>query len=262
LELVDTAEEAGEMKLDGRVAIVTGGSRGIGRAIVCALAREGAKVAFAYHSNQQAADELAAELKREGREVVAFQCDVKQKSAADELVEAVLAKWEKIDILVNNAGVIRDTLLATMSEEHWNEVIATNLNGVFHFCQAVTRPMMSQRYGRMINVSSVAADFGNPGQSNYAASKGGVDGFTRCVAAELAKRNITVNAVAPGFIETDMTIAVRSAAGDQIVKHIPARRLGKPEDVAHAVVFLASEESAYITGQVLRVDGGLTLGGF
>ncbi|HEV8069702.1 MAG TPA: 3-oxoacyl-[acyl-carrier-protein] reductase [Planctomycetaceae bacterium] len=250
------------MKLDGRVAIVTGGSRGIGRAIVCALAREGAKVAFAYHSNQQAADELAAELKREGREVVAFQCDVKQKSAADELVEAVLAKWEKIDILVNNAGVIRDTLLATMSEEHWNEVIATNLNGVFHFCQAVTRPMMSQRYGRMINVSSVAADFGNPGQSNYAASKGGVDGFTRCVAAELAKRNITVNAVAPGFIETDMTIAVRSAAGDQIVKHIPARRLGKPEDVAHAVVFLASEESAYITGQVLRVDGGLTLGGF
>jgi 3-oxoacyl-[acyl-carrier protein] reductase len=122
--------------------------------------------------------------------------------------------------------------------------------------------MMSQRYGRMINVSSVAADFGNPGQSNYAASKGGVDGFTRCVASELAKRNITVNAVAPGFIETDMTIAVRSAAGDQIVKHIPARRLGKPEDVAHAVVFLASEESSYITGQVLRVDGGLTLGGF
>ncbi len=250
------------MKLDGRVAIVTGGSRGIGRAIVCALAREGAKVAFAYHSNQQAADELVAELKREGREVVPFQCDVKQKSAAEQVVEAVLQKWEKIDILVNNAGVIRDSLLATMSEEHWAEVIATNLNGVFNFCQAVTRTMMSQRYGRMINVSSVAADFGNPGQSNYAASKGGVDGFTRCVATELAKRNITVNAVAPGFIETDMTIAVRSAAGDQIVKHIPARRLGKPEDVAHAVVFLATEEASYITGQVLRVDGGLTLGGF
>ena len=250
------------MKLDGRVAIVTGGSRGIGRAIVCALAREGAKVAFVYHSNQQAADDLLTELKKEGREVVAFQCDVKQKSAADQLVETVIEKWEKIDILVNNAGVIRDTLLATMSDEHWNEVIATNLNSVYNFCQAVTRQMMSQRYGRMINISSVAADFGNPGQSNYAASKGGVDGFTRCVASELAKRNITVNAVAPGFIETDMTIAVRSAAGDQIVKHIPARRLGKPEDVAHAVVFLASEESAYITGQVLRVDGGLTLGGF
>jgi 3-oxoacyl-[acyl-carrier protein] reductase len=250
------------MKLEGRVAIVTGGSRGIGRAIVCALAREGAKVAFAYHSNQQAADELVEELKKEGREVVGYQCDVKQKSAAEKVVETVLEKWEKIDILVNNAGVIRDTLLATMSEEHWNEVIATNLNGVFNFCQAVTRTMMSQRYGRMINVSSVAADFGNPGQANYAASKGGVDGFTRCVATELAKRNITVNAVAPGFIETDMTIAVRSAAGDQIVKHIPARRLGKPEDVAHAVVFLATEEAAYITGQVLRVDGGLTLGGF
>jgi 3-oxoacyl-[acyl-carrier protein] reductase len=250
------------MKLDGRVAIVTGGSRGIGRAIVCALAREGAKVAFAYHSNQKAADELVTELGREGREVVAYQCDVKRKIAAEQLVETVLQKWEKIDILVNNAGVIHDTLLATMSEEHWNDVIATNLNGVFNFCQAVTRTMMSQRYGRMINVSSVAADFGNPGQCNYAASKGGVDGFTRCVATELAKRNITVNAVAPGFIETDMTIAVRSAAGDQIVKHIPARRLGKPEDVAHAVVFLASEESAYITGQVLRVDGGLTLGGF
>jgi len=241
---------------------VTGGSRGIGRAIVCALAREGAKVAFAYHSNQQAADELVEELKKEGREVVGYQCDVKQKNAAEKVVETVLEKWEKIDILVNNAGVIRDTLLATMSEEHWNEVIATNLNGVFNFCQAVTRTMMSQRYGRMINVSSVAADFGNPGQANYAASKGGVDGFTRCVATELAKRNITVNAVAPGFIETDMTIAVRSAAGDQIVKHIPARRLGKPEDVAHAVVFLATEEAAYITGQVLRVDGGLTLGGF
>jgi 3-oxoacyl-[acyl-carrier protein] reductase len=250
------------MKLEGRVAIVTGGSRGIGRAIVCALAREGAKVAFAYHSNSKAADELVAELKKEGREVVAYQCDVKHKSEADKLVETVLAKWEKIDILVNNAGVIRDTLLATMSDEHWNEVITTNLTGTFNFCQAVTRTMMSQRYGRMINVSSVAADFGNPGQSNYAASKGGVDGFTRCVATELAKRNITVNAVAPGFIETDMTIAVRSAAGDQIVKRIPARRLGKPEDVAAAVVFLASEGSAYITGQVLRVDGGLTLGGF
>jgi 3-oxoacyl-[acyl-carrier protein] reductase len=250
------------MKLEGRVAIVTGGSRGIGRAIVCALAREGAKVAFAYHSKREAADELVAELAKEGREVVAYQCDVKSKSAADNLVETVLAKWEKIDILVNNAGVIRDTLLATMSDDHWNEVIATNLTGTFNFCQAVTRTMMSQRYGRMVNVSSVAADFGNPGQSNYAASKGGVDGFTRCVATELAKRNITVNAVAPGFIETDMTIAVRSAAGDQIVKRIPARRLGKPEDIAHAVVFLASQESAYITGQVLRVDGGLTLGGF
>jgi len=250
------------MKLAGRVALVTGGSRGIGRAIVSALAREGAKVAFVYHSNREAAETLIEELKRDQLETVAFQCDVKLKSAAEQVVEAVIEKWGKLDILVNNAGVIRDSLLATLSEENWNEVIATNLNSVYNFCQAVTRQMMSQRYGRMINISSVSADFGNPGQSNYAASKGGVDGFTHCVAAELAKRNITVNAVSPGFIETDMTLSVRSAAGDQIVKRIPARRLGRPEDVAHAVVFLASEEAAYITGQVLRVDGGLTLGGF
>jgi 3-oxoacyl-[acyl-carrier protein] reductase len=250
------------MKLAGRVALVTGGSRGIGRAIVSALAREGAKVAFVYHSNREAAETLVEELKRDQLETVAFQCDVKSKSAADQVVEAVIEKWGKLDILVNNAGVIRDSLLATLSEENWNEVIATNLNSVYNFCQAVTRQMMSQRYGRMVNISSVSADFGNPGQANYAASKGGVDGFTHCVAAELAKRNITVNAVSPGFIETDMTLSVRSAAGDQIVKRIPARRLGRPEDVAHAVVFLASEEAAYITGQVLRVDGGLTLGGF
>jgi 3-oxoacyl-[acyl-carrier protein] reductase len=250
------------MRLDGRVALVTGGSRGIGRAVVSALAREGAKVAFVYHSAREAADSLVEELKKEQRESIAFQCDVKQKAEAEKVVQAVIEKWGKLDILVNNAGVIRDSLLATMSEENWREVIATNLDSVYNFCQAVTRQMMSQRYGRMINISSVSADFGNPGQANYAASKGGVDGFTHCVAAELAKRNITVNAVSPGFIETDMTLPVRNAAGDQLVKHIPARRLGRPEDVAHAVVFLASEESAYITGQVLRVDGGLTLGGF
>jgi 3-oxoacyl-[acyl-carrier protein] reductase len=250
------------MSLDGRVALVTGGSRGIGRAIVVALAREGAKVAFVYHSNKDAADSLVEELKRDQHEAIAFKCDVKIKSEADKVVEEVIAKWGKLEILVNNAGVIRDSLLATLTEENWAEVIGTNLNSVYNFCQAVTRQMMSQRYGRMINISSVSADFGNPGQANYAASKGGVDGFTHCVAAELAKRNITVNAVSPGFIETDMTLSVRSAAGDQIVKHIPARRLGKPEDVAHAVVFLASEKSSYITGQVLRVDGGLTLGGF
>ncbi len=250
------------MTLAGRVALVTGGSRGIGRAIVRALANAGATVAFVYHSNRQAADALVGELQNEQREVAALQCDVKDKRAVDQVVDQVLSRWEKIDILVNNAGVIRDGLLATMSEENWNEVITTNLNSVYNFCHAVTRPMMSQRYGRIINISSVAAEFGNPGQSNYAASKGGIDGFTRCLAAELGKRNITVNAVAPGFVETDMTVAVRSAAGEQIVKRVPVRRLGKPEDVAHAVLFLAAEESSYITGQILRVDGGLTLGGF
>jgi 3-oxoacyl-[acyl-carrier protein] reductase len=250
------------MKLAGRVALVTGGGRGIGKAIVWALAREGARVAFVYHASRQPAEKLVEDLKLDQREAAAFPCDVRRKDAAEGVVQAVVDKWGQLDILVNNAGVIRDGLLATMSEENWNEVITTNLNSVFNFCQAVTRTMMSQRYGRIINISSVAAEFGNPGQSNYAASKGGIDGFTRCIAAELAKRNITVNAVAPGFIATDMTEAVRSAAGDQIVKRIPVRRLGKPEDVATAVVFLAGEEASYITGQVLRVDGGLTLGGF
>jgi 3-oxoacyl-[acyl-carrier protein] reductase len=250
------------MRLPGRVALVTGGSRGIGRAIVRALAREGAKVAFVYHASSEAADQLVDELAKERQDAVAFRCDVKQKAAADQVVEAVIEKWEKIDILVNNAGIIRDGLLAILTEEDWTEVITTNLNSVYNFCQAVTRPMMSRRYGRIINISSVAAEFGNPGQSNYAASKGGIDGFTRCVAAELAKRNITANVVAPGFIETEMTESVRNTAGDQIVKRIPVRRMGRPEDVANAVVFLACEESSYITGQVLRVDGGLTLGGF
>jgi 3-oxoacyl-[acyl-carrier protein] reductase len=250
------------MKLSGRVALVTGGSRGIGRAIVIALAREGAKVAFIYNASREAADKLVAELHEEKRDILAFQCDVKNKTACDDVVASVLEKWEKIDILVNNAGVIRDGLLATMSEANWDEVIGTNLNSVYYFCQAVMRPMMSARYGRIVNVSSVAAEFGNPGQTNYAASKGGVDGFTRCLATEVAKRNITVNAVAPGFIETDMTEAVRNAAGEQIIKRIPVKRLGRPDDIANAVVFLAGTEASYITGQVLRVDGGIALGGF
>jgi 3-oxoacyl-[acyl-carrier protein] reductase len=249
------------MRLAGRTALVTGGSRGIGKAIVWALAREGAKVGFVYRSHGEAAEKLVADLALDQREAAAFQGDVKRKQDADEIVQKLLEKWEKIDILVNNAGVIRDGLLATMSEDQWGEVIATNLTSVYNFCHAVTRPMMAARYGRMINISSVAARAGNPGQANYAASKGGVEGFTRCLAAELARRKITVNAVAPGFIETDMTVAVRNAAGDELIKRIPARRLGQPEDIAHAVVFLASEEASYITGQTITVDGGMTLGG-
>lgn len=249
------------MRLAGRVALVTGGSRGIGRAIVATLAREGAKVAFVYRSNQSAADQLVADLQRDEREAIAFSADVAQTAAADEVVEKVLERWEKIDILVNNAGIIRDGLLATMDFEQWREVIETNLHSVYNFCHAVTRPMMSARYGRIVNLSSVAAQVANPGQANYAASKGGVEGFTRCLATELARRNITVNAVAPGFIETDMTEAVRNAAGEQITKRIPMRRVGQPQDVANAVRFLVSDEASYITGQVLTVDGGITLGG-
>jgi 3-oxoacyl-[acyl-carrier protein] reductase len=250
------------MNLSGKTALVTGGSRGIGRAIVQGLAQAGAKVAFVYQSNATAAEQLVAELTGAGAEVVAYQADVRTKAAADETVQKVLEKWGKIDILVNNAGIIRDTLLATMSAEQWSEVIDTNLSSVFNFCQAVTRPMMSARFGRIINMSSVAAEFGNKGQTNYAASKGGIEGFTRCLATELASRGVTVNAVAPGFIETDMTAAVRNAAESEIKKAIPARRLGKPEDIAQAVLFLAGDGASYITGQVLKVDGGLTLGGF
>ena len=250
------------MKLAGRVALVTGGSRGIGKAIVWALAKEGAKVAFVYRSSQEEAQQLVSELALDQREAIAIQANVAKKEDADRAIEEVLGKWEKLDILVNNAGVIRDGLLAVMKPENWQEVIDTNLTSVYNFCHSAMRPMMSARYGRIINMSSVAAHTANPGQSNYAASKGGIEGFTRCLATEIAKRGITVNAVAPGFIETDMTESVVNAAGDQIKKQIPVKRLGKPEDIANAVLFLASEESSYITGHVLTVDGGLTLGGF
>ncbi len=249
------------MKLAGRTALVTGGSRGIGKAIVWALAKEGAKVAFVYRSSQETAEALVKELELDQREAVAIQGNVAQKDDADRAINEVLEKWGKLDILVNNAGVIRDGLLAVMKPENWQEVIDTNLTSVYNFCQSAMRPMMSARYGRIINMSSVAAHTANPGQCNYAASKGGIEGFTRCLATEIAKRGITVNAVAPGFIETDMTESVVNAAGDQIKKQIPVKRLGKPEDIANAVLFLALEESSYITGHVLTVDGGLTLGG-
>ncbi len=249
------------MKLAGRVALVTGGSRGIGKAIVWALAKEGAKVAFVYRSSEETAQQLVSELELDQHEALAIQANVAVKEDADRALNTVLEKWEKIDILVNNAGVIRDGLLAVMKPENWQEVIDTNLTSVYNFCQSAMRPMMSARYGRIINMSSVAAHTANPGQSNYAASKGGIEGFTRCLATEIAKRGVTVNAVAPGFIATDMTESVVNAAGDQIKKQIPVKRLGTPEDIANAVLFLASEESSYITGHVLTVDGGLTLGG-
>lgn len=249
------------MTVQGRVAVVTGGSRGIGRAIVESLASHGAKVAFVYNSNSAAADAVTQALSEKGLEVWAIQADVRSKPAAEKVIADVVDKWGKVEILVNNAGIIRDGLLATMDAQQWQDVIDTNLTSVFNFCQAVSRQMMSQRYGRIINMSSVAADVSNPGQANYAASKGGVEGFTRCIATELARRGITANAVAPGFIETDMTEAVVNAAGAEIRKKIPVRRLGLPEDIAHAVLFLAADESSYVTGQILKVDGGLTLGG-
>ncbi len=250
------------MRVSGKIALVTGGSRGIGRSIVETLAREGAKVAFVYKGSADAANALAAEQTAQGREVIAIQGDVASTEDSDRIVAEVVGKWGRLDILVNNAGIIKDGLLATMERPDWQAVIDTNLTGVYNFCHAAVRQMMSQRYGRIINMSSVAAEFGNQGQVNYAASKGGIQGLTRCLATEIGRRNITVNAVAPGFIETDMTQAVRNAAETKIKDGVPLKRLGKPEDIANAVLFLASDEASYITGVTLTVDGGLTLGGF
>jgi 3-oxoacyl-[acyl-carrier protein] reductase len=248
------------MRLKDQVALVTGGSRGIGRAIVKALAAEGAKVAFVFRGNQVAADSLSQEVTQAGGEAVALQADVTNTEMVQYCVDRVNKEWGRIDILVNNAGIIRDDLFVRMEPEAWQNVVSTNLGGVFEFCRAVAYGMMKQRGGRIINISSIAADRPNPGQTNYAASKGAINAFTRALAVELASRNVTVNAVAPGFIETDMSAAVRNKAGDLIKKMIPMRRLGQPDDIARVVVFLASAESAYLTGQVLTVDGGLSLG--
>src|SRR5436309_5388502 len=248
------------MRLQGQVAVVTGGSRGIGRAIVTALAAEGAKVAFVYRGSLAAAESLAAEVKGAGGTVLPLQADVANADEAQQCVERVEKEWGRFDILVNNAGIIRDDLFVRMEPEAWQSVLATNLGGTYNFCRAVAYTMMKQRHGRIINVSSVAAEHANQGQTNYAASKGAVNAFTRALAVELASRSVTVNAIAPGFIETDMSAAVRNKAGDLIKKMIPMRRLGQPEDIARVAVFLAGPDSAYLTGQVLTVDGGLSLG--
>jgi 3-oxoacyl-[acyl-carrier protein] reductase len=249
------------MLLKDQVAIVTGGSRGIGKAIVQTLAREGARVAFVYKGSAEAAAALEAEVARSGGTARAWQGDVADPETAARIVAGVLADWGRVDILVNNAGVIRDGLFVRMDADAWKTVLGTNLDGTFYFCRQVAEQMVfKQRSGRIVNVSSVAADFTNPGQANYAASKGAVNSFTRALAVEVGKRGVTVNAVAPGFIETDMSEAVRNMAGDLIRMAVPVGRLGKPDDIAGVVLFLCSPAAAYITGQVLTVDGGLSLG--
>jgi 3-oxoacyl-[acyl-carrier protein] reductase len=217
-------------------------------------------VALVYRGNQAAADRVIQEVAQAGGQALALQADVADTEAVQACVDRVEKEWQRLDILVNNAGIIRDDLFVRMEPEAWQSVLQTNLGGTYNFCRAVAYTLMRQRRGRIINISSIAAEHVNQGQANYAASKGAINALTRALAVELASRNVTVNAVAPGFIETDMSEAVRNKAGDLIKKLIPMRRLGQPEDIARVVVFLAGPESAYITGQVLTVDGGLGLG--
>ncbi|NMO96483.1 3-oxoacyl-[acyl-carrier-protein] reductase [Paenibacillus lemnae] len=243
--------------LKGQAALVTGGSRGIGRSIALGLAAEGVNVAVNYSGNEAAAASVVEEIRALGVEALALKGNVGLSGEADELVKQVLAAWGRIDILVNNAGITRDNLIMRMKEEEFDQVIETNLKGVFNGLKAVTRPMMKQRYGRIINISSVVGALGNAGQANYVAAKAGVIGLTKSAARELASRGITVNAVAPGFIDTDMTRDLPEEMRQKLVNDIPLARLGQPEEIASIVVFLASKGASYMTGQTLHVDGGM-----
>lgn len=246
-----------KVDLSGQVALVTGASQGLGRAMAVSLGGAGAKVACLARNAEKLAETVAA-VEAVGGEAVAFPCDVTSGEGVDTVMAAVLEKFERLDILVNNAGITRDTLVPRMEDSDWDDVIATNLRGPFLFTRAATRVMMSQRYGRVINISSVSGLMGNPGQANYSASKAGLIGMTRTVAREFGKRKITVNAICPGMIESDMSAALGDTILGEVKKRIPANRLGKPEEVADVVLFLASQAGDYITGQVITIDGGMT----
>lgn len=247
------------MQLAGKVAVVTGGARGIGRGIALELARRGAKVVVNYNSRPAAADEVVQLIKQTGSDAIAVQADVSQLDAAQKLIKAATDFGGRLDILVNNAGTTRDMLLAMMPESDWDLVIATNLKSAYNCSKAALKPMMRQKYGRMVNITSVAGLSGNGGQTNYSASKAGLIGFTKSLAKEVGGRNITVNAVAPGFIPTDLTNEILGKIQEEAIKATPLGRLGTIEDVAYAVAFLASDEAAFITGQVLSVDGGMVM---
>jgi len=250
------------MLLEGKNASGTGmskGGGGIGRAIAMAVAEQGANVAVTGHSSAAAAEAVAEEIKALGRSAIGVQCDVSAAAQVEQFVSQVLTSWGSLDIVVNSAGVTRDALVMRMSEDDWDRVIDTNLKGAFLVTRAALKPMMKQRRGKIVNITSVIGLIANPGQANYSASKAGLIGFTRTTAKEVATRNIQINAVAPGFIETAMTDALKEEQRQSILQRIPAGRLGSPEDVANAVVFLCSSAADYITGQVITVDGGMVI---
>ena len=244
------------MRLANKVAIVTGGARGIGQAIALRLAKEGAEIAIC---DVQHSKETVAHIEELGRAVLALKVDITQKSQVAEAVEAIMAKWGRIDILVNNAGITRDGLLLRMKESEWDAVLDVNLKGAFLFSQAALRPMLKQRQGRIISIASVVGLMGNPGQTNYAASKAGLIGFSKSLAREVASRNVTVNCVAPGFIVSEMTDALTGAQKKVLLDQVPMGDIGLPDDVAAVVAFLASDDARYITGQTINVDGGLVM---
>lgn len=245
------------MTLEGKIAVVTGASRGIGRAIALDLAKRGAKVIVNYSGSEQKAAEVVEEIVANGGSAIAVQASVANADDVSNLMKKALDEYGRIDILVNNAGITRDNLLMRMKDEEWEDVISTNLKGVFLTTKAVSRQMMKQRVGRIINISSIVGASGNPGQANYVAAKAGVVGLTKSVALELASRNITVNAVAPGFIETEMTEKLPEDVKTTMLNQIPLQAFGKADDVAAAVAFLASDEASYITGQTIHVNGGM-----
>ena len=247
------------MTLVGKVALVTGGSRGIGRAIALKLAENGADVAINYAGNTAAAEEVKTAIEQMGRKALLVQGSVADTDGVQTIVNTVVKELGRLDILINNAGITRDGLLIRMKEADWDDVMHTNLKGVYNCSRAVLRTMMKQRSGRIVNMASVVGEMGNAGQTNYAAAKAGVIGFTKSLAKEVASRGITVNAIAPGFIATDMTSVLTDDQKAEMARTIPLGRAGQPEDVANAVLFLVSEGAAYITGQVLNVDGGMVM---
>ena len=247
------------MLLENKIAVVTGAGRGIGRGIALALAREGAMVVVNYNGSKERAEEVVRTIEEAGGKAAAIQCNISDFEAAKEFFANVVKEYGKIDILVNNAGITKDNLMMKMSEEEFQSVIQTNLAGTFHGVKFVTRPMMKQRQGRIINIASVSGVIGNMGQANYSASKAGVIGLTKAAAKELASRNITVNAVAPGFVATEMTDVRSDSVKEAAVATIPLGRFGEVEDIAETVVFLASDKAKYITGQVICVDGGIAI---